>query len=186
MPVSVAISAPATGLRHAEHVKRRARRAQCELQPNTRRRRVSRAPRCRSTRIASITASVIKPEEVIVTPVPSMPLQHRDGAVRARRRGDTHGPFWPSIGDQIKLADATRDRADAPGGCFSNQGRPRPSTRFTPRTKAIIVNSPCNPTGALIIESKWPSLLTPPRPAASWVIVDFTYERLIYERRRTT
>jgi aspartate aminotransferase len=52
---------------------------------------------------------------------------------------------------------------------------------ITPRTKAIIVNSPCNPTGALITESEMAALADAAAARGIWVIVDFTYERLIYE-----
>jgi aspartate aminotransferase len=52
---------------------------------------------------------------------------------------------------------------------------------ITPRTKAIIVNSPCNPTGALISEPEMASIADAAAARGIWVIVDFTYERLIYE-----
>jgi aspartate aminotransferase len=52
---------------------------------------------------------------------------------------------------------------------------------ITPKTKAIIVNSPCNPTGALISESEMATLADAAIKHGLWIIVDFTYERLIYE-----
>jgi aspartate aminotransferase len=76
----------------------------------------------------------------------------------------TTGPFWPSIGDQIKLADAKPVivQTHMEDG-FTIHAAPIIDA-ITPRTKAILINSPCNPTGALM-----------------WVIVDFTYEKLIYD-----
>ena len=50
----------------------------------------------------------IKPEEVIITAGAKQALYNT--AMALFEPGDeviTHGPFWPSIGDQIKLADAT-------------------------------------------------------------------------------
>ena len=66
----------------------------------------------------------------------------------------THGPFWPSIGDQIKLADAKPVivQTHMEDG-FTIKAAPIIEA-ITPRTKAIIVNSPCNPTGALISEAE--------------------------------
>src|SRR5689334_9268462 len=70
-------------------------------------------------------------------------------------RGDeviTHVPGWPTLVEQIKLADATpvivRTHAD--------DGFRLHAAAFleaiTPRTRGIIINSPANPTGALISE----------------------------------
>ena len=57
----------------------------------------------------------------------------------------THGPFWPSIVDQIKLADATPVivQTHMEDG-FAIKAAPIIDA-ITPRTKAIIINSPCNP-----------------------------------------
>jgi aspartate/methionine/tyrosine aminotransferase len=52
---------------------------------------------------------------------------------------------------------------------------------ITPKTKAILVNSPCNPTGALITESEMAAIADAAKARGIWVIVDFTYEKLIYE-----
>ena len=65
----------------------------------------------------------------------------------------THAPYWPidSRADQARGRDAG-DRADA---CARTASRFTPSRiidAITPRTKAIVINSPCNPTGALISE----------------------------------
>src|ERR687896_1956064 len=64
----------------------------------------------------------------------------------------THMPGWPTLVEQIKLAEATpiivRTHAD-------DGFRLRAETilgALTPRTRGIIINSPGNPTGALIAE----------------------------------
>src|SRR5918994_3459273 len=64
----------------------------------------------------------------------------------------THMPGWPTLVEQIKLAEATPVivRAHAEDGF-----RLRADTflaALTPRTRGIIINSPGNPTGALIDE----------------------------------
>src|SRR5687768_11185457 len=64
----------------------------------------------------------------------------------------THMPGWPTLTEQIKLSDATPVivRTHAEEG-FRLRAQPILSA-FTARTRGIIINSPCNPTGALIGE----------------------------------
>ncbi len=52
---------------------------------------------------------------------------------------------------------------------------------ITPRTKAVILNSPANPTGALIDESTVAAVTDAAVARGLWVIVDLCYEQLIYE-----
>jgi aspartate aminotransferase len=52
---------------------------------------------------------------------------------------------------------------------------------ITPRTKAIIINSPANPTGALVEESTVSAIVAAAAPRGIWIIVDLCYEQLIYE-----
>jgi aspartate aminotransferase len=52
---------------------------------------------------------------------------------------------------------------------------------ITPRTKGIILNSPCNPTGALVEEGAVAMIAEGAAKRDIWVIVDLCYEQLIYE-----
>ncbi len=124
----------------------------------------------------------IKPEDVIITAGAKQALFNT--AFVLFEPGDeviTHGPFWPSIGDQIKLAHATPVivHTHMEDG-FAIKAAPIIEA-ITPRTKAIIINSPCNPTGALMTESEMALIADAASARGIWVIVDFTYERLIYE-----
>ncbi len=124
----------------------------------------------------------IKPDEVIITAGGKQALYNT--AMVLFEQGDeviTHGPFWPSIVDQIKLADAKpvvvqthREEGFVIRAAAIIEA-------ITPRTKAIIVNSPCNPTGALIAEEEMAAIADAARARGIWVVVDFTYEKLIYE-----
>jgi aspartate aminotransferase len=52
---------------------------------------------------------------------------------------------------------------------------------ISPKTKAIILNSPGNPTGALIDERAVAAIADVAAARGIWIIVDSCYERLIYE-----
>jgi len=124
----------------------------------------------------------IKPEEVIITAGGKQALYNT--AMTLFEQGDqviTHGPFWPSIVDQIKLADATPVVVQT----HREEGFVIRASAIidaiTPRTKAIIVNSPCNPTGALISEEEMAAIADAAAARGLWVIADLTYERLIYD-----
>jgi aspartate aminotransferase len=124
----------------------------------------------------------IKPEEVIITAGAKQALYN--SAMALFDAGDeviTHAPDWPSIPDQIKLADARPVivQTHMEDG-FTIHAQPIIDA-ITPRTRAILVNSPCNPTGALISEAEMAKIADAAKARGIWVIVDFTYEKLIYE-----
>ena len=93
----------------------------------------------------------------------------------------THAPCWPTIPEQIKLAGAkpvlVRTHADDGFAIDPN----RMIAAITPRTKAIVLNSPANPTGALISEEATRAIADAAVRRGIWVIIDLCYERLIYE-----
>src|ERR1041384_968677 len=61
----------------------------------------------------------------------------------------THAPYWPTIPEQIKLAQATPVIVQTkPDDGFTAHPE-KIVAAITPKTKAIIINSPCNPTGSL-------------------------------------
>ena len=93
----------------------------------------------------------------------------------------THAPGWPTIVEQIKLADATpvivRTFAEDK---FMIQGEAIVAA-ITPRTRGIIVNSPGNPTGALISEKELAVIAEAAVEHNIWIVLDLCYERLIYD-----
>jgi len=93
----------------------------------------------------------------------------------------THAPYWPSLTEQMKLADATPVLV-----------RTHPEDGFalhadvvlaaiTARTRGIIINTPCNPTGALIGEADLAAIAERAARQGIWMVVDLCYERLIYD-----
>ena len=93
----------------------------------------------------------------------------------------THAPCWPTLPEQIKLADASPVlvRTYAEDG-FAIAGQAILDA-ITPRTRGIIINSPCNPTGALMSESDLASIADVAARQGIWMIVDLCYEKLIYD-----
>jgi aspartate aminotransferase len=121
-------------------------------------------------------------EEAIITAGGKQALFH--AALALFGPGDeviTHVPGWPTLVEQIKLAGATPIVV-----------RARPEDGFglkaatfldavTPRTRAIVVNSPGNPTGALLPEGEARQLADAAAKRGLWVVIDLCYERLIYD-----
>src|SRR5262249_26604517 len=93
----------------------------------------------------------------------------------------THAPYWPTLTEQIKLADATPVlvRTHSEDG-FTIRARPILAA-ITPRTRGILLNSPCNPTGALITETELREIADVAARDGIWIVVDLCYEKLIYD-----
>jgi aspartate aminotransferase len=93
----------------------------------------------------------------------------------------THAPYWPTIPEQVKLADATPVIVQTrPEDGFSIHPEAMIAA-ITPRTKAIIINSPANPTGAVISEESMAAIADAASKRGIWVVVDLCYEKLIYD-----
>jgi aspartate aminotransferase len=93
----------------------------------------------------------------------------------------THMPGWPTLVEQIKLADATPVvvRTHAEDG-FRVRAEPILAA-MTPRTRGIIINSPGNPTGALIDEAAMTAVAEEAARRDIWILLDLCYEKLIYD-----
>jgi aspartate aminotransferase len=123
-----------------------------------------------------------KPAEVLITAGGKQSLFN--AAVALFNPGDeviTHAPCWPTIPEQIKLTGATPVLVRT----HSEDGftvRPEAIVAaITPRTRAIVLNSPTNPTGGLITEEATAAIADAAAARGIWVVVDLCYERLIYD-----
>ncbi|MEQ1870649.1 MAG: pyridoxal phosphate-dependent aminotransferase [Vicinamibacterales bacterium] len=93
----------------------------------------------------------------------------------------THAPYWPTLIEQVKLADATPVIVKtSPVGGFALAAGPLLDA-VTRQTRGIILNTPCNPTGALMSESELVLLATECARRGLWLVVDLCYEKLIYD-----
>jgi aspartate aminotransferase len=93
----------------------------------------------------------------------------------------THAPYWPTIPEQIKLADATPVIVQTRPNDGFTVHPDRIVAAITPKTKAIIINSPCNPTGSLTDVAAMTPIVEAAAARGIWLIVDLCYEHLIYD-----
>jgi aspartate aminotransferase len=94
----------------------------------------------------------------------------------------THAPYWPTLSEQVTLADATPVFVrTSPQDGFAIRSGPILEA-ITPRTRGILINSPCNPTGALVSEEDLTDVAKEAARRSIWIIVDLCYERLIYDQ----
>jgi aspartate aminotransferase len=93
----------------------------------------------------------------------------------------THAPCWPTIPEQIKLADAQPIIVRT----HQEDGFRLHAADFigamTPQTRGIVINSPGNPTGALISEEDMRTIADEAAKRDIWIVLDLCYERLIYD-----
>jgi len=124
-----------------------------------------------------------QPDEVIMTAGGKQALFH--AAMALFGPGDeviTHTPGWPTLGEQIKIAGATPVvvRTQPEEGFALTAERLLAAT--TPKTRAFVINSPGNPTGALLAESEARILAAEAARRGWWIVIDLCYERLIYNQ----
>ncbi|MCC7417500.1 MAG: pyridoxal phosphate-dependent aminotransferase [Acidobacteria bacterium] len=92
-----------------------------------------------------------------------------------------HAPAWPSIPEQVRLAEATPVLVPGdPSDGFAIRASAL-LERITPRTRGIVINSPCNPTGALIAEAELAAVADEAARRGIWIVLDLCYEKLIYD-----
>jgi aspartate aminotransferase len=124
----------------------------------------------------------ITPAEVLITVGGKQALF--DTAIALFDPGDeviTHAPYWPTIPEQVKLMGAIPIIVPTRSEDGFAVHADAMIAAMTPKTKAIILNSPCNPTGALVDEGTVAAIADAAAARGIWVIVDLCYERLIYE-----
>jgi aspartate aminotransferase len=93
----------------------------------------------------------------------------------------THAPYWPTIPEQIKIAEATPVIVQTKAEDGFTVHPEKIVAAITPKTKAIIINTPCNPTGSLTDEAALTPIVEAAAARGIWLIVDLCYEHLIYD-----
>jgi aspartate aminotransferase len=93
----------------------------------------------------------------------------------------THAPYWPTIPEQVKLVGAVPVIVQTRSEEGFAVHAAAVIAAITPRTKGIIINSPCNPTGALVDEATLTPIVEAAATRGIWIVLDLCYEQLIYE-----
>jgi aspartate aminotransferase len=93
----------------------------------------------------------------------------------------THAPSWPTLAEQVKLAEATPVVVHLPSADGFAMTAEAILAAITSRTRGIIINSPCNPTGALISEDALTTVAQEAARRGIWLVLDLCYEKLIYD-----
>ena len=124
----------------------------------------------------------VTPAEVLMTFGGKQALFN--AALALLNKGDeviTHAPYWPTIPEQVKLVEATPVIVHTNWQDSFAVHADEVLAAITPKTKAIILNTPNNPTGALIDEAAAAAIADAAAKRGIWIVVDLCYEHLIYE-----
>lgn len=93
-------------------------------------------------------------------------------------------PYWVSYAEQVRMAGGRPVAVPCDPEDGFHPKAARVEERVGPRTKAIVVNSPNNPTGAVYTEAELRALVEIARRHDLWLISDEIYERLTYDGTR--
>jgi aspartate aminotransferase len=90
-------------------------------------------------------------------------------------------PFWVSYPEQVRLAGAAPVLVDTREEDGWKLSPDRLDAALSPRTKAVILCSPSNPTGIAYTETETRALVDVVRRHDCWLIVDEIYAELVYD-----
>jgi len=90
-------------------------------------------------------------------------------------------PYWVSYPEQARICGAR----PVPVDCTRSEGlkltAPLLKNALTERSKLLVLNSPCNPTGAVLSEQEMREIVEVALDHDLWILSDEIYEKLIYD-----
>ncbi len=90
-------------------------------------------------------------------------------------------PMWTEVGENIRLAGAVPVRVAVEASSDYAYDPDSIARAITSATQAIFVNSPHNPTGAVVPRERLEAIVTIARAHDLWIISDEAYEDVLYE-----
>jgi aspartate aminotransferase len=90
-------------------------------------------------------------------------------------------PYWVSYPEQVRLMGATPVHVETREEDGWRMSAAQLERAITPRTKAVILCSPSNPTGAAYGEAEMRGLLDVLAKSDCWLVVDEIYAELVYD-----
>jgi aspartate aminotransferase len=94
------------------------------------------------------------------------------------------GPYWVSYYELIRLADATPIVIKTTEETHFKFTLPQLKAAISKKTKALVLNSPCNPTGMVYSEDELREIAKICVENEIYVISDEIYEKLIYDGKK--
>jgi aspartate aminotransferase len=95
-------------------------------------------------------------------------------------------PYWVSYPEQVKLADGVAVFVDAPEANGFKVTAAAIAAAVTPRTKILVLNSPSNPSGAVVDEAELRRIAELGVERNFMVLSDEIYEHLTYGRKHVS
>ncbi|WP_192597967.1 pyridoxal phosphate-dependent aminotransferase [Sporosarcina limicola] len=89
-------------------------------------------------------------------------------------------PYWVSYPEQVKLAGGVPVHIEGSSAAQFKVTAEQIREAVTPRTKAIIINSPSNPTGMIYSREELVQIAEVCKEKDIWIVSDEIYEKLIY------
>jgi len=93
-------------------------------------------------------------------------------------------PAWVSYPDMIRLAGGVPVAMDLDPADGYRLSYDRLSGMITARTKALLINTPSNPTGRVLTQGETDSIVKVARENDLYVIADEVYEKLVFDGRK--
>lgn len=90
-------------------------------------------------------------------------------------------PMWTEVGENIKLAGGLPRRVAVTAASDYVYDPEAIADAITPQTRAIFVNSPHNPTGAMASVETLEAIVDLAREHDLWIVSDEAYEDVVYE-----
>jgi aspartate aminotransferase len=90
-------------------------------------------------------------------------------------------PYWVSYADQVRLMGGRPRIVETSSDAGFRMTAEQLSRAITPRTKLLMLNSPCNPTGEVYTPQELKALADVAADAGIYVIADEIYEKLVYD-----
>jgi aspartate aminotransferase len=89
-------------------------------------------------------------------------------------------PYWMTYAEQVRLAGGIPVVVKTASETGFQPEIEALRAKITPRTRAIVLNSPCNPTGAVFPRETIKAIAALALRHGLWIISDEIYEKLIY------
>ena len=89
-------------------------------------------------------------------------------------------PYWVSYPEQVKLAGGVPVHIEATSAAQFKVTAEQIKNAITEKTKAVIINSPGNPTGMIYSEDELREIAAVCEEKDIWIVSDEIYEKLIY------